>query len=100
MSEYGGDFITITDEEGNEFELEHLDTLEYDGEVYMSFTVADTPEDAEEIDIIILKVEEDENGEEWLATVDDDNELDHVYELFMRRIEEMDEEGDGDTLLS
>ena len=100
MSEYGGDFITITDEEGNEFELEHLDTLEHDGEVYMSFTVADTPEDAEEIDIIILKVEEDENGEEWLATVDDDNELDHVYELFMRRIEEMDEEGDGDTLLS
>ena len=29
--EYGPDFITLTDEEGNEFELEHLGTLEYNG---------------------------------------------------------------------
>ena len=35
--EYGADFITITDEDGNEFELEHLDTLEYNGETYMAF---------------------------------------------------------------
>ena len=25
--EFGPDFITVTDEDGNEFELEHLDTL-------------------------------------------------------------------------
>ncbi len=35
--EYGPDFITVTDEDGNEFELEHLDTLEYNGETYMAF---------------------------------------------------------------
>ena len=27
--EYGPDFVTVTDEDGNEFELEHLGTLEY-----------------------------------------------------------------------
>ena len=38
MSEaFGPDFITITDEDGAEFELEHLDTLEYNGQVYMAF---------------------------------------------------------------
>ena len=29
--EYGANFITVTDEEGNEFELEHLDTIEFQG---------------------------------------------------------------------
>ena len=35
--EFGPDFITITDESGAEFELEHLDTLEYNGQIYMAF---------------------------------------------------------------
>ena len=30
--EYGNDFITLTDEDGNEIELEHLDTVEYNGQ--------------------------------------------------------------------
>ncbi len=36
--EFGPDFITVTDEDGNDFELEHLDTLEYNNEVYMAFS--------------------------------------------------------------
>ena len=36
--EFGPDFITVTDEDGNDFELEHLDTLEYNNEVYMPFS--------------------------------------------------------------
>ena len=50
--EYGADFITITDEDGNEFELEHLDTLEYNGETYMAFfpTVEDG-KDVEGVDL-------------------------------------------------
>lgn len=40
MSEgFGPDFITITDEDGNEFELEHLDTIEYNGQTYMAFSL-------------------------------------------------------------
>ena len=35
--EFGPDFITVTDEDGNEFELEHLDTLEHEGTIYMAF---------------------------------------------------------------
>ena len=35
MSEqFGPDFITVTDEDGKEYELEHLDTLEYNGQTY------------------------------------------------------------------
>ena len=45
--EFGPDFITVTDEDGNDFELEHLDTLEYNNEVYMAFFPA-VSEDAQE----------------------------------------------------
>mgnify|MGYP000004439924 FL=1 len=42
MSEaFGPDFVSVTDDEGNEFELEHLGTLEHKGHTYMSFLPAD-----------------------------------------------------------
>ena len=46
--EYGPDFISVTDEEGNEFELEHLGTLENNGCIYMAFVPADMDEDDED----------------------------------------------------
>ncbi len=87
VEDYGGDFISVTDEDGNEFELEHLDTIEYNGQTYMAFFPA-VEEGQEEIDedeeygLIILKVVE-ENGEEQLSTLDSDEELEQVYQQFM-----------------
>lgn len=86
MSEkYGSDFITVTDEEGQEFELEHLGTIEHSGQAYMAFLPAEMDEDDEDFGMIILKVIE-ENGEELLADVDDQAELNAVYELFMEQL--------------
>ena len=100
MSEaYGPDFITLTDEDGNEFELEHLDTLELNGETYMAFLPAeyedaDPSQELEEDDmgLIILKVVE-EDGEEQLSTLDNEEELESVYERFMEIL--FDEEEDS-----
>ena len=96
--EFGPNFVTVTDEEGNDIELEHLDTLEFNGETYMAFFPAqfadaeEEPVDDEEYGLIILKVVR-ENGEELLATVDDEDELEAVYEQFMELLfsEEEDE---------
>ncbi|MDR1117037.1 MAG: DUF1292 domain-containing protein [Oscillospiraceae bacterium] len=85
--EYGADFITLTDDEGNEFELEHLDTLEVDGETYMAFAPTNTGEDDEEIEVIVLKVAVEDN-EEIFVTVDDDDELDRIYEMFVDRFDD------------
>lgn len=97
--EYGGDFITITDEDGNEFELEHLDTIEYNGQTYMAFFPAvEDGKDIEEIDLdeeyglVILKVVE-EHGEEQLSTLDSDEELELVYQQFMDSLFEDEDEG-------
>ena len=100
--EFGPDFITVTDEDGNEFELEHLDTMEYNGEVYMAFFPAvdadgeqagDVDLDDEEYGLIIMKVIE-EDGEELFSTLDSEEEEEEVYQQFMERL--FDEEENGD----
>lgn len=89
--EFGNDIITVTDDEGNEFVLEHLHTLEYKNEVYMAFLPTDIDEDDPDYGLIILKVVE-ENGEEILGSVDDPDELEAVYEEFAKVL--YDEEGE------
>ena len=91
--EYGPDFITLTDEEGNEFELEHLGTLEYNGSTYMSFVPADMDEEDEDFGLILLKVVE-KDGEELLADIDNEDELNAVYEQFMDALFEDEEDGE------
>ena len=95
--EFGPDFITVTDDEGNEFELEHLDTLEYKGNIYMAFfpampgeetedgEIVDVDPDDEEYGMVIMKVIE-ENGEEIFSTLDSEEEEQEVYEKFMERL--------------
>ena len=84
--EYGANFITVTDDDGNEFELEHLDTLEYNGQTYLAFFPAVQEEaNEEELGLVILKAIE-ENGEEILSTLDSDEEIDAVYNEFMKEL--------------
>ncbi len=81
--EYGGDFITIIDDEGQEFELEVLDTMDYNGETYMAFLPADMDENDPDYGMIILRVVQDEKGEDLYESIDDDEQLQDVYEHFM-----------------
>lgn len=87
MSEdFGPNFITLTDEDGNEFELEYIDALELDGQTYMAFFPAVEEDAAEEdLGLVILKsIMVD--GEEQLSTLDSDEELNRVYDLFMEQL--------------
>ena len=79
---YGSDFITIVDDEGNEFELEVLSTLEYNGCTYMAVVPAANSQDDLELEVSILKSTE-EDGEPILSTIDDEEELEAVYDLIM-----------------
>ena len=84
-SEFGASNITIEDDDGNEFELEHLSTLEFEGEEYMVFLPADMDEDDPDYGFIILRVEE-ADGEEQFVSVDDEDLLQRVYEYYMENI--------------
>ena len=99
---FGPDFITVTDEDGNDFELELVDTLEHNGVTYYAMFPAveedeatgeprDVDADDEEYGLVIMKGIQ-ENGEELLSTLDSDAELDEIYELFMERFFQDEEE--------
>ena len=87
---YGSDFVTIIDEDGIEYELEILSTLEYNGETYIAVIPADG-EEHESLDVSILK-SVDEDGEAILCAIEDDEELEAVYSLMMDSLYEDDEE--------
>lgn len=94
--EFGNNFITLTDDNGEKFELEHLDTLEKDGNTYMAFIPAEMSI-SDEYELMILKVElEEGTGDELLATIDDEDELNEVFEIFQERLENAFEEGEDE----
>ena len=89
MSEdFGPTFITVTDEDGKEIVLEFVDSLEYNGQTYQASFPAETEgEDEDDPDngLVILKTIH-EDGEDLLSTLDSDEELDAVYDLFMESL--------------
>ena len=95
MSEdFGPNFITLTDEDGKEFVMEHITTLEDEGEQYCLFLPAELDGEEvsdEEIGYVILQIVE-EDGEELLASVDDEAVEEAVYNLFMEELFEDEEE--------
>ena len=83
MSEYGGNIISISDDEGNDFELLVLDEADMNGVHYLALTEAKNPEEEENLEVIILKViQDEESGEDLLSTVDSDDELEAIYQIF------------------
>lgn len=90
MDEFGSDFITITDEDGVEYELEVLSELEYDGKTYLAVIPAGSEEE-EELEVSILRSDE-EDGEPILSAITDEAELEAVYDLMMNDLYAEEEE--------
>ena len=92
--EFGPTFITVTDDDGNEIELEFVDAVELDGVTYMAFFPAVTEEEdeADEDNGLVILKRILENGEELLSTPDSDEELERAYDALMETL--FDEEED------
>ena len=84
---YGSDFMTIEDEDGTQYELEILTTLEYNGCTYLAVIPADNEGDYE---VSILK-SVDEDGESILCAIEDEQELQTVNDLIMDMLYEEDD---------
>ena len=90
--DYGSDFMTIVDEDGTEYELEILTTLEYNGYTYMAVVPADgDSNDLDPLSVSILK-SVDEDGESILCAIEDEAELQAVNDLIMEQLYEEEDE--------
>lgn len=91
-NEFGSDYITIVDEDGTEYELEVLSTVEYNGSSYLAVIPAADAGEEQDLEISILKSTE-EDGEPLLCAIEDEQELQAVYDLIMDSLYE--EENDS-----
>jgi len=90
MDDERDDIVVLVDENGDEVEFEHIDTIEMNGDEYVVLVpfIEDEVETQDEEEVVILKVEHDQDGEDSFVTVEDDDELDAVFEEFQTRMEE------------
>ena len=88
--QFGSDYMTIVDEDGQEYELEILSSMEYNGFTYIAVIPAGLDEEDGNPEVSILKsIEED--GEPILCAIEDDEELETVFNLIMDQIYEEDD---------
>ena len=90
MTEERDDLVVLIDEDGSEVEFEHLDTIEMNDKEYvvlLPFNETETEEqDVDEV--VILKIEHNAGGEDSFVSVENDDELNSVFEEFRNRMEE------------
>ena len=82
--------VELVDEDGNAVRFEHLMTLEHEGRPYICLVPMDPMEDVGEDELVIMRIETDEEGNDFYATVEDEAELDAVFEKYLE-IAEADE---------
>ena len=82
--------VELVDEDGQEIAFEHLMTLEHEGRAYICLVPVEPMDDVEEDELIIMRIETDEEGNDFYSTIDDEDELDAVFEKYLE-IAEADE---------
>jgi uncharacterized protein YrzB (UPF0473 family) len=88
--DYTPDLITLVDEDNVEHEFEVIDSVDYGDEHYLALVPysADPESLDEDAEMLIMRVDVDEENEEFLSIVDDDEELYSVSKVFAERLEE------------
>ncbi|MBE6825692.1 MAG: DUF1292 domain-containing protein [Oscillospiraceae bacterium] len=93
--DFNPEIFTLTDEEGVEHEFELMDVMEVDGNTYYALVpYSEDPEAAleEDTELVILKAGADDDGVDFLTTIDNDEEYDRIGNMFIDRISQMLEE--------
>ena len=90
--QFGSDYMTIVDEDGQEYELEVLTSMEWNGATYLAVIPAGSDEEDESLEVSILKSVDEGDGEPILCAIEDEQELESVYTLIMDALYEEDED--------
>jgi len=92
MEDQMQNIVELIDENDQVVSFEHIMTLDYDGREYIILAPIDQDPDSEEDEVVILRVEQDENGDDYYASIDDEDELEEVFsavnEVFEKELEQ------------
>lgn len=90
QNDYDFDIITVTDDDGKEYQFEEIDRIETDDAKYVALLpVLESAEDilADDGDVIVLKVTENEDGETYLSEIEDEDEFNEISDIFQDRLD-------------
>lgn len=88
------DIIELVDEDGESVEFSFIGSFELDDQTYIALEPADTPVDAEEAEVVILRIESDDEGQDSYVGIEDDKELQKAFDHFLKLMDEMEEDED------
>ncbi len=88
-SEEIDNIIILNDENGEEVPFEFLDLIELDGEEYVVLLPVEEDEDESADEVVILKLEDSESeDEESYVSVEDEDILNKVFEMFKEKFKD------------
>lgn len=80
--------VILNDEEGNEVQFEFLDLIEYNEEEYVILLLVEDEISEEPGEVVILKVESTSEDEESYVSVEDEEVLNNVFEIFKEKFKD------------
>lgn len=83
--------IELVDEDGQSIDFEVIMTVPYGGEDYVLLAPVEPTEDMDEDEVLVLRIDNDENGDEIYVSVDDDDVVQKVFEKYLELVEEEEE---------
>lgn len=85
--EFGPDIITLSDDDGKEYQFELLDRLDRDGNIYFAMVPVISEENLSEDDgeLVILRVS-GEGEDQYLEFIEDEDEFNEVSKVFMENL--------------
>lgn len=79
--------IELVDENDNPIRFEHIMTVQYAGDDYVLLAPVDPAEDMEDDELLVLKIDNDENGDEIYVSIEDDSLVQKVFEKYLEIVE-------------
>ena len=91
LDDYNPDIVTLSDDDGKEYTFEVLDAVETDTGRYLAMLpVFDDPQKSldDSGELVIVKVGDEENGDEYYYEIEDDDEYETIADAFIERLED------------
>ena len=88
--------VELIDEDGKPLKFQHLMTLDYNGKTYVVLAPAEEMEDIAEDEAMVLRIEEDAEGNDVYSSITDDDELEAVFNRYLEIAESDEDSDDGD----
>ena len=96
MDNQESNLIQLQDENGRDVDFELVMTLEDEGKRYIVLEATEDMDDCKQGEAIILKVIQDENGDDIYATIEDEAEFQVVFDKCVAALDSEDDEDDDE----